>query len=256
MSHDEVIALLDDLVGEIQRALADLFVGAYLYGSAVTGGFNVHVSDVDLLVVTELDVDERLFGELQAMHLEFERDHPRWSDRIEVQYVSMGALSTFKTRTSRIAAISPGDPLSFKEAGADWAQNWYDVRENGVTLLGPPPAALVPAISRAEFVESIRRYAVEVAGRGAFGPRRRGAEAYDVLTMCRALYSIRTGEQVSKEAAAHWAQVESPGWSGVIEGALGIRADVSTSREACDPLVAAVMRQFVRLTAETITRRT
>jgi hypothetical protein len=38
--------------------------------------------------------------------------------------------------------------------------------------------------------------------------------------MCRALYSFRNGDQVSKKKAAEWVKVQLPEWSAVIKNAM------------------------------------
>lgn len=44
--------------------------------------------------------------------------------------------------------------------------------------------------------------------------------------MCRALYTTRFGEHVSKGEAAAWAQGELPEWAGLIRNALAWRVAV------------------------------
>ena len=47
--------------------------------------------------------------------------------------------------------------------------------------------------------------------------------AYVILTLCRALYAYRHGEQVSKKQAALWAQKVLPEWSNFIGQAIAWR---------------------------------
>jgi aminoglycoside adenylyltransferase-like protein len=54
----------------------------------------------------------------------------------------------------------------------------------------------------------------------------RKSQAYAILTICRALYTYRNGEQVSKKQAAVWAEQEFPEWSSLIQNALLWRADL------------------------------
>ena len=51
----------------------------------------------------------------------------------------------------------------------------------------------------------------------------RKGQAYAILTMCRALYVHRTGEQASKRQAARWAREELPQWADLIQSALAWR---------------------------------
>ena len=106
-----------------------------------------------------IDLDEREFAELQQMHNDVVAERPRWNDRIEIAYLSIGALQTFRTQASQIAIISPGEPFHLKQAGNDWLINWWVVRERGVALFGPEPAAIIDPISRAEFLQAVQRQA-------------------------------------------------------------------------------------------------
>jgi hypothetical protein len=51
-----------------------------------------------------------------------------------------------------------------------------------------------------------------------------GAQAYAILTLCRALRLIRMGESVSKQQAAAWAAAQFPQWADLLERALVWRA--------------------------------
>lgn len=51
----------------------------------------------------------------------------------------------------------------------------------------------------------------------------RKAQAYAILTMCRALYTLKYGEQVSKNHAALWVQQEFPEWASLMQNALSWR---------------------------------
>jgi hypothetical protein len=54
---------------------------------------------------------------------------------------------------------------------------------------------------------------------------KRDYQAYAVLTMCRALYTLEHGEVVSKPAAAKWAvNVLEDRWQGLIERSLAWQA--------------------------------
>ncbi len=56
---------------------------------------------------------------------------------------------------------------------------------------------------------------------------------YVVMTICRALYSLATGEQTTKENAAAWAAARYPEWSSFIsEAHQRYRADVRDSHQA------------------------
>jgi hypothetical protein len=219
----ELRKLLDSLLSHIRDVLQEKLVGLYLYGSLTTGDFDPGSSDVDLLAAISSDVSNTEFEALRAMHQGFARENPEWDDRVDVAYLSVTALQTFRSQTSPMAVISPGEPFQMKQAGRDWLVNWYLVRESGVALFGPPAITIITPITQQESAQSVREYAgwwdakIHEVGE-------RKEQAYAILTMCRALYVRRNGgEWVSKRQAALWAQAELPEWSSLIESALAWR---------------------------------
>jgi hypothetical protein len=152
------------------------------------------------------------------MHQRLASEKPAWEDRIEVAYLTTEALQSFRSHASTIAIISPGEPFHRKEAGKDWLVNWYMVRERGQMLYGPPPQEVIPPIAQAEFVEVIRDHTRSWA-QWIDDCYQLGSQAYAIFTMCRALYTDRYGEQLSKLQAAAWAEQEYPQWASLIENA-------------------------------------
>ena len=58
-------------------------------------------------------------------------------------------------------------------------------------------------------------------------------QGYVVMTICRALYTLATGKQATKEEAAAWAAARYPEWSSFISDAeQRLRADVRDSHHA------------------------
>lgn len=233
-AYPEVNRVLGALLPRIQAILEQKLVGIYLYGSLVYGDFDLAISDIDLLTVIAAPLDTPELAQLEKMHQAFATENPRWDDRIEVAYLTVDALKTFRTRTSPIANISPGEPFHVLEAGKDWLVNWYMVREIGVTLYGPPPQSVIDPIAKAEFVEIIRFHTRSWA-QWVEGCRHQGGQAYAILTMCRALYTMTQGEQISKPKAAAWAAHRYPQWAALIHDALLWRAQQGDTGYAIDP---------------------
>jgi len=215
--------LLESLLSRIRRIFHERLVGFYLYGSLTTGDFDPDSSDIDLLAVISSQITAPEFDALRAMHRDFARDNPEWEDRVDVVYLPVMSLRTFRSEKSPIV-ISPGEPFHVREGETlrDWLQNWYVIRESGLALFGPPPKAIIPPITQDEFVDAVRRYATEVSERVRH-ERDRKSQSYAILTMCRALYVHRTGKEASKRQAALWAQQELPEWSRLIQDALAWR---------------------------------
>ncbi len=224
LKHPDIGVLLDLVLSRMQKILGEKLVGLYLYGSLVAGDFDYEISDIDLLAATAAGIGEAEFNALDKMHVELVRNNQSWKNRIEIQYVSRDALKTFKTRESQIANISPGEPFHFLEAGRDWLLNWYFVRENSVTLCGASPKTIIAPISKKEFIAAVREQAEEKGRNVEKAKHSRPYQAYLIMTVCRALYAVRNGEQVSKKRAALFAQKEFPEYAYLIENAFEWRA--------------------------------
>lgn len=249
---DEYPPGIGDLLGEllegIRGVLGERLLGLYLYGSLTNGGFEPELSDIDMLAVLTSAVDEREFGRLREMHCAFARRHPAWEDRIEVLYMGREGLRTFRERRSPITVISPGEPLNTKDAGSDWLMNWYLVREQGHTLFGPAPEEFIGPVSLQEFKESVRDYAFEWR---EWAPRleHRGAQAYAILTACRALCTWTEGRQPSKENAARWVARRHPQWAAFLAEVMEWRRTMWS--EDPDPAITQeATERFVRWAAE------
>ena len=106
-----------------------------------------------------------------------------------------------------------------KDAGKDWLMNWYFVQEKARTLFGPPPKTLIALTTKEEFIQAVRDHAN--AWRNWINDLHgRPGQAYAVLTMCRAYYTYKNGEQASKKRAATWTAKAFPQWAVLIENAL------------------------------------
>lgn len=220
--YGDINRLLDSLLSRTQRILAEKLIGFYLYGSLTTGDFDLESSDIDVLAATSDDISDVEADELREMHRDFVDDNGEWEDRIDVAYLSVAALRTFRSRRSQMAIISPGEPFHVIEAGRDWLMNWYVVRERGVALFGPPPSAIIDPITQEEYVEAVRQHTMwlgEQVNHGTRAQKRKG-QAYAILTMCRALYTVENGEPASKKQTALWLQLRLPQWSTLIQNAL------------------------------------
>jgi predicted nucleotidyltransferase len=228
--YGDVNELLEDLLAGIKAILGGKLVGLYLYGSLVTGDFDYDISDIDLLAATDEDIDDSEAAALEQMHTEIADRYKDWDDRIEVQYLSLEGLETFRTRNSRMGNISPGEPFHVIEAGRDWLMNWYVVREKGVALYGPPPATIIKPFLKEEFLQAVVQRASDFGSWIGNTRNSRPYQAYAILTACRDLYGYRHGKRASKKQAAEWAAKELPEWAPLITNALKWRAEARQAK--------------------------
>jgi hypothetical protein len=204
----------DDINGQFGHRL----VGLYLYGSLVSGDFVTGISDIDLLAVTARDLHDDDVAPLEALHAAIVADHPEWTDRIEVAYLSAQALKTFKTARSPLVIISPGEPLHLIDAGSDWLMNWYLIRTSGIALYGPPAAEVIPSITQEEYLQAVREHLSSADDWIARATSRKPG-SYAVLTAARGYYTLIHSEYASKARTAEWMKERFPEWAGLIDRA-------------------------------------
>jgi hypothetical protein len=197
-------------------------VGLYVYGSLATGAFEPDVSDVDLIAALAHQPSGALLRQLDALHVGVVRRHPDWDDRVEVDYVSMRGLADCRSARTTIARISPGEPLHLVEAGRESLLDWYPARRDGIALVGPPLASLIPPISESEYLDEARAYLTSFRTR-LDEHASAGSQAYAILTMCRGLYALTEGARLSKREAALQASREFPRWERLLALAVGWR---------------------------------
>lgn len=229
----DVNTLLRVLRDEVMRILGPTLVGMYLSGSLALGNLTAG-SDVDVVVATEAELSDTTFAALRTMHDRLSATGRRWADQLEMVYIPVAALRRHDPAraTHPYLGRGPGEHLRVITLHTDWVVHRVVLRDRGIILAGPPPTTLIAPISvdelRAAQVELMRFWWAPMAGVGAEADflRQRGHQSLAVLTMCRMLYTLRTGEITSKSAAACWGQANLAScWWGLIERADAWRTD-------------------------------
>lgn len=130
-------------------------------------------------------------------------------------------------------------------------ERWV-VREHGITLLGRDPKTLIDPVSAEEMREAARseiNIRIDDWAGGQPMPAwlgHRGAQGYEVETVCRALYTIATGELCSKPRAVAWAMEALPAeWRPLIEWSQQYKKDRTQDASRLEEVAA-----FVRYAAE------
>ncbi|MDF2943265.1 MAG: hypothetical protein K0S01_2123 [Herbinix sp.] len=88
---------------------------------------------------------------------------------------------------------------------------------------------MIPHIEKSEFIQTICGYARSFRKRIKASEHCRYSQAYAILTLCRALYTLKNDKQVSKLAAARWAIDFLPEYRNIISNALIWRNDRNSS---------------------------
>lgn len=218
--YDEVNNIIEKLISGHKRIFEDRTVGFYLYGSLIWGDFDIDSSDIDTLCVITSEITVEELEKLRVMHEEIVCENPRWRNRIEVHYAPLDGIKNFRTVPFKMGNISPGELLHIIDSGMDWIDEWYCVQEYAITLYGLDKKIVIPHIEKYEFVQTICRYAQSFRERIRTCKESCYSQAYAILTLCRALYTLKNEEQISKPAAARWAMEFLPEYSDVISSAL------------------------------------
>jgi streptomycin 3"-adenylyltransferase len=206
------IAAAIDLVREV---LGDAVLAAYLYGSAIAGGLRP-MSDLDILVVSDraLTGDEQrtLVGRLLPLSGCDAAGGPARS--LEVSILSRPALVPWRYPPSIAfqygdwlrAAFERGELPAWPHLDPDVTVLVETAHRAAVPLVGPPLAALLPPVPRADLVRALHdTVPVLMPGIDEGDDIRNG-----LLTLARVWSTLETGAILPKDKAADWALARLP----------------------------------------------
>jgi len=222
--YPDVNAVLRQLLQGAQAVLGDQFVGLYLYGSLASGDFDPAHSDIDFVVVTANALTDETVAALKALHTRLAASSNPWAKKLEGTYLPQHALPRYDPDAAPCPSVNEGE-FYLARHESDWIIQRYVLREYGVAVAGPPLHLLIEPVTPDDLrraVQGILREwwqpMWECAEREGDVERLRGGDyqAYAILTMCRALYTLCTGDFVSKPVAARWAQQELAQWQALI----------------------------------------
>jgi hypothetical protein len=228
----EVAALVDRLLRGVRAALGDDLVGFYLRGSLALGDFNPETSDVDVLVVTARPPTEDQYAALDALHAAVPAHQNEYGRHYEVSYVDRDAVRRFGAH-ERVHPTVGSDWAFHKSIHRDnFVLERWTVREHGIALVGPDAKELIdpidPAGLRAAVRNELRDRITSWAG-GGEPPEWLAAryyQAFEIETICRALFTLEFGDLPTKPRAVTWALGYLPEpWRSLVKWSQAHRAD-------------------------------
>lgn len=192
----------------LQRILGDGLLGAYLHGSAVTGGLRPQ-SDIDLLAVVDAALTASQRKALLMDLLRLSGRHPAAAGAprcLEVMVFCRADLArgAYPARAEFVygewlrGAFEAGEQ-PIPERDPEYSLILAQARQEAIPLLGPPLAELLPDVP-AEHVRQAMRDVLPGLLDGLSGDERNV-----LLTLARMFYTASTGKFVTKDAAASWA---------------------------------------------------
>jgi len=208
----------------VQTILRKKLIGCYLYGSLSLGDFDPESSDIDFLIVTTEELTGNVLEELRATHASIAASGLSYAKRLEGSYIPCAALRQYDPHNASHPTIGIDWDFHVGQHGSNWIIERHIVREHGIIVWGPSPKTLIDPVPietiKAAVCETLKTFwTAQLTGADWLRPRE--YQAFAILTMCRALYTLQQGGVVSKPEAAAWAcQALEPKWRPTIEKAL------------------------------------
>ncbi len=244
----EVNEILRVLLADAQSVLSDQLVGMYLYGSLATGDFSLDSSDIDFVFVTKSELPDDMIAGLEDVHKRLWASGLKWAAKLEGTYTPQAALRRYMPDGPLCPCVNEGR-FYLARYESDWVIQRQVLREKGVVVVGPPLAEMIDPVSPEDVRQGVRGILREwwrpmLTNTGWFADS--AYQAYAVLTMCRALYTLEHGVIASKPVSAHWARgVLDKHWADLISWALAWTHD--TAPEKFEETLA-----FIRFTLERV----
>ena len=166
----------------------------------------------------------------------FIQEKNRYAKKFEVSYIPQQDLLNFDPNAKRPyfneGLFYPG------QYGSNYLIELHLLREKGITIVGTDIKNLVKEISNSDLILAMRKNLHEyweavLDDVSKF--KRSDYQVFAILTMCRTLYSLETGDIASKAEAARWAtQQLDMQWVDIIKQALAWEPDkgIQLSEEA------------------------
>lgn len=221
--YPDVNTILHLMLSKVQAILGAQLVGFYLYGSLSLGDFDPASSDIDFLIVTTEDLAEEIIEHLRNMHVEIASSNLPFATRIEGSYISQKALRRYDPENATHPTVGTDWPFHIGKHDTNWIIERHIVREHGVIVWGPPPQTLIDPIALDQLQTVVcdllqRHWQPRLTDLEWLSPRH--YQAFAVLTLCRALYTLHEGTVSSKPQAAAWAKKAYPQWQTIINRSL------------------------------------
>jgi len=240
----------------VREALRKNLLGFYLRGSLALGDFNPETSDVDVLVVTKRPVSKAQFAALNTLHKRVPAGENQYGVHYEVSYVDRASIKRFEPGERRHPTVGSDWAFGRHEHRDNFVIERWMVRERGVALIGPGPKTLIDRISPDELRDAARNelqsrvddWAREWSDGENPAPwlGKRYYQAFEIETVCRALYTVETGELPTKPQAVAWALVTMPEpWHSLVQWSQVHRADKTPDAFSIPDII-----RFVRWAAE------
>ncbi|MBR3927777.1 MAG: GNAT family N-acetyltransferase [Clostridia bacterium] len=191
------------MVRAISEILAPCAPSIYMYGSSVMEDFRLGWSDIDLVVLTEKEINENQAGALLHLRQDLLKENP---GNPYYRLFEGGMLSMDMFLKNR-----PGCAVYWGTSGERICNHYTldafcrtQVRESGVHLYGKDIREQIERPAFSELIEGVRRHHETIRDFA----HTTGRSLYTfgwMLDIARCICTLRTGKIISKTKAAEWA---------------------------------------------------
>jgi predicted nucleotidyltransferase len=235
-SHDQIQlkpilrSYLYQLTARIANILQDRLVGIYLFGSIAVDDFRPGQSDIDILVVSDKKLAQRLKDSLAG---ELQKDDLACPAKgLDLIVTNLHCVTKLPLHPTFEFSISIGDEWETEiEYGGVYEAIVLDLaicRGSGYSLFGPPPEEVIAPIPHDVLTRIVRETILWHRNR-LFDPFHDPYGHYAVLNACRAWRFAEEGTLCSKSAGAEWVISYHRGHE-IVPEALKIRLGRSTRK--------------------------
>jgi hypothetical protein len=124
--------LLQKMAADFPVILRGNLVGVYLWGSLTYDAFDATCSDVDCVGVTQRDLDDREFSELDRW-FKNKRAQNRWVQRIDMRFV---IDHEFLDKASRCCGFYPYNGKLVRHGSDGNPVIWMNIAQSGINAVG------------------------------------------------------------------------------------------------------------------------
>ena len=240
--YPELDKIFYELAEAYKKALGNNFVGLYIQGSLAVGDFDM-TSDVDFEVIINRELTSDELDKIQKVHTSFRNRDSRWVQHLEYSFFPLPKFTQHSSRyeNGKIHDSEERKLWYFDNGARTMEKSDHDntlvvrweVREKGITVIGPDPKTLIGPISPNDLSREIKEFHVGWIPGFITNPdpwENRFFQVFFVLHFSRALQDLEEGRITSKKEAIVWAKKNlDPKWHDLIDYSWNERKDENIS---------------------------
>ena len=169
-----------------------------------------------------------------------------------MSYIDRVAIKRFRPGERFHPRSGDDAPFEWYEHRQNWVLERWAVREHGVILVGPDPRTLIDPITPEEIREAVAsELRIRVDDWATGGPTpgwllHRGAQVFEVETVCRALHTLSTGELRTKPRAVTMGEADPAcGWQPLLRLVTNLPTTSTDESRSCVRSLAGEPRRLV-----------